>query len=75
MDENALRLKQIAFLLANQAIRELDGATQTEKIVFLAKAGFSNQEIGNFVGTTAAAVSVRRAESKRGKREAPKKRK
>lgn len=68
MDENTLRLKQIAFLLAAQAVQgPLASSTQTEKIVFLAKAGFSNQEIADFVGTTAAVVSVRRAESKRPK--------
>ena len=69
MDENALRLKQIAFLLAAQAIQgPLASSTQTERIIFLARAGFSNQEIADFVGTTSAAVSVRRAESKRPKK-------
>lgn len=67
-----LRLKQIALLLASQAIRtSLADTTQTEKIVFLSSAGFSNQEVANLVGATSATVAVRLSESKK-KRKAKK---
>jgi transcriptional regulator len=68
MDDNLMRLKQISFLLAAQAVHGfMADSTQSEKIVFLSRAGFSNQEVADFVGTSAAAVSVRLSENKKAK--------
>ena len=68
MDENTLRLKQIAFLLAAQTLHgRFAESTQMEKVAFLSRAGFSNQEIAEFIGITPAAVATSLYESKKGK--------
>jgi hypothetical protein len=54
-----VRLKQIAFLLAQQVLGgALNEAKKHEKITLLSKAGLSNDDIGYLLGITAANVAV-----------------
>lgn len=63
------RLKQTSILLAHQILlSHLSKKTKTERIIFLAEAGFDNDEIAKLVKASPSTVAVRLSEYRKKKK-------
>jgi hypothetical protein len=57
------RMKQISLLLVHQVVSSFpEKMNKTEKMIFLSRVGFNNNEIALLVGSTSGAVSARLSE-------------